>query len=123
MSDAVPPVEAGQVRVLAVGAALDVGTEHERAVRSAVVGAVAVVLERGAAELGERHHRDPSCPPWVEREEELLDGVVELRHPVGVHRGLVGVTVEVAPAGFEHPEAEIGVDEMGSDLEPADEPV
>ena len=50
-------------------------------------------------------------------------GVVELRHPIGVHRRLVGVAVEVAPAGFEHAEAEIGVDQMGGDLEPADEPV
>ena len=88
-----------------------------------MVGAVAVVLERGASELGERHHRHPGRPPRVEREEELFDGVVELRHPVGVHRRLVGVTVEVAPAGFEHAEAEIGIDQMGGDLEPADEPV
>ena len=123
VGDAIPPVEARQVRVLTVRSTLDVGAEHERAVRRAVIGAVAVVLERGAAELGERHHRHPVRPPRVEREEEPFDRRVELHHPVGVHRGLVGVAVEIAPAGFEHAETEIGVDQPGGDLEPADESV
>ena len=89
--------------------------------RRAVIGAEAVVVPRGAPELGERHHGHPAQPGRVEHLEEALDAGVQLAHPRPVLIGLAGVTVEIAIAGRHHAESEVGVDQTSRNLQPGDD--
>ena len=83
--------------------------------RGAVVGAAGVVVLRAAAELRERHQRDPG----LERRRRACR---RTRRPTRRGRamrsacqvGLVRVRVEPAEVDADDPDAEVGVDELGA---------
>ena len=104
--------------MLADEAGLDLAADEQHRRGRAVVGALAAVLLGAAAELRERHHQD-AVAVAARRQvlEERGHRAGDLRQQVGVGRRLGGVRVEAVDGDVEDAGAEVGVDELGGQLE------